>query len=44
MKNTCNICGYENPKDNFNCEQDDCGAPLDISIEINSDGLPELNY
>ena len=43
MKNICNICGYDNPIDNFICEEDDCGAPMDVYITINSDGLPELN-
>lgn len=44
MENICNICGYKNPEDNFICEQDDCGVPMDILIELNSDGLPELKY
>lgn len=38
----CNICGYENPKDNFNCEAEDCGASLDLKITYNKWGLPEL--
>lgn len=42
MNNVCNICGYKNPKDNFICEQSDCGAPLDIAIQINNEGLPDI--
>jgi hypothetical protein len=41
-KNICNFCGHNNPEDNFNCEGEDCGAPLDLSIEINDFGLPEI--
>lgn len=41
-KNICNFCGYDNPKDNFICEGKECGVPLDLSIEINDFGLPEI--
>tara|TARA_R110000823_G_scaffold75709_3_gene173159 strand:+ start:198 stop:359 length:162 start_codon:yes stop_codon:yes gene_type:complete len=37
------MCGYENHKDNFNCEGEDCGIPLDLTITTNSFGLPEIN-
>ena len=42
-KNKCNMCGHNNPKDNFRCEAEDCGAPLDLEITINDWGLPEIN-
>tara|TARA_R110000796_G_scaffold3821_2_gene14663 strand:+ start:516 stop:674 length:159 start_codon:yes stop_codon:yes gene_type:complete len=44
QKNICGICGQENPEDNFICEQEDCGAPMDLSIEYLSDwnGLPTI--
>ena len=29
-KNKCNMCGHNNPKDNFRCEAEDCGVPLDL--------------
>lgn len=38
----CEMCGYENHIDNFKCEGYDCGIPLDLTIEINSFGLPEI--
>jgi len=41
--NICNICGHDNPKDNFICEHSDCGAPMDLNITINEDGLPEIS-
>lgn len=41
--NECNLCGHKNPKDNFICEAEDCGAPLDLEITINDWGLPEIN-
>jgi len=41
--NKCNICGNNNPKNNFICENLDCGAPMDLKISINEDGLPEIN-
>ena len=41
--NKCNMCGHNNPKDNFICEAKDCGAPLDLQITINDWGLPEIN-
>ena len=25
-ENKCNMCGHNNPKDNFRCEAEDCGA------------------
>jgi|TARA_R110000824_G_scaffold174499_1_gene352690 hypothetical protein len=43
MTNKCEMCGYENHKDNFNCEGEDCGIPLDLTITTNSFGLPEIN-
>lgn len=42
MKNLCNICGYDNPKDNFICESEDCGAPMDLIIDIDENGLPNI--
>jgi hypothetical protein len=42
MKNKCNICGTKNHQDNFNCSNVECGAPLDLVIETNSFGLPEI--
>lgn len=39
MKNTCDLCGTENPEDNFICP---CGFPLDLKIETNEFGLPEI--
>ena len=41
--NKCNMCGHNNPKDNFRCEAEECGAPLDLKITINDWGLPEIN-
>ena len=41
-ENKCNMCGHNNPKDNFRCEADDCGVPLDLEININEWGLPEI--
>jgi len=38
----CNFCNYKNPEDNFGC--DNCGAPLDLSIETNAFGLPDITY
>lgn len=40
--NKCNMCGYNNPEDNFICENLDCGFPMDLDIIINEDGLPEI--
>lgn len=42
MKIKCNLCGYENPKDNFRCEKEDCGFPLDLQITYKND-LPYIN-
>ena len=42
-ENKCNMCGHNNPKDNFRCEAEDCGVPLDLEITINDWGLPEIN-
>jgi|AntAceMinimDraft_18_1070375.scaffolds.fasta_scaffold224339_4 hypothetical protein len=42
MKNTCNMCGHDNPTDNFRCENDECGCPLDLEIVYNQFGLPEI--
>lgn len=39
MTNICNLCGHDNDKDNFIC---DCGFPLDLEININDSGLPEI--
>lgn len=43
-ENICGFCGRENPEDNFNCEHEDCGAPMDLTIEYLSDwsGLPTI--
>ena len=41
--NKCKLCGYNNPKDNFRCEGEDCGVPLDLEITTNDLGLPEIN-
>ena len=38
----CSFCNYQNPKDNFGCNN--CGAPLDLCIESNSSGLPDITY
>ena len=38
----CSFCNYQNPKDNFGCNN--CGAPLDLSINTNFFGLPEITY
>ena len=40
VQNICDFCGHNNPEDNFNCEADDCGAPLDLSIDLNEMNLP----
>ena len=40
--NTCNFCGYENHIDNFKCEGEDCGVPLDLELTYNEWGLPDL--
>jgi len=42
MKNKCSVCGQDNPKDNFICDNPDCGVPLDLRIERNEFGLPEI--
>ena len=39
MENTCNLCGHNNEEDNFICV---CEFPLDLSIETNDLGLPEI--
>ena len=39
----CEMCGYKNHEDNFKCEGEDCGIPLDLIITNNSFGLPEIN-
>jgi len=36
------MCGYKNHEDNFKCEGEDCGIPLDLTITCNSFGLPEI--
>ena len=36
------MCGHENHEDNFKCEGEDCGIPLDLTITCNSFGLPEI--
>tara|TARA_R110000765_G_scaffold140545_1_gene241118 strand:+ start:1703 stop:1843 length:141 start_codon:yes stop_codon:yes gene_type:complete len=41
-QNICSICNYNNPINNFICEAEDCGAPMDISIEIDKNGLPNI--
>ena len=38
----CEMCGYKNHEDNFKCEGEDCGIPLDLVITNNSFGLPEI--
>ena len=38
----CEMCNYENHIDNFCCEGEDCGIPLDLEITENSFGLPEI--
>jgi len=45
-KNICGFCGRENPDDNFNCEHEDCGAPMDLTIEYLSkwEGLPTITH
>ncbi len=42
MNNKCNICNHVNHINNFICEGIDCGAPLDLEIKINNDGLPDI--
>lgn len=39
--NPCGICGKDNPRDNFGCYN--CGAPLDLEINTNEFGLPEID-
>jgi|TARA_R110002096_G_scaffold30185_2_gene90222 hypothetical protein len=41
--NKCNNCGYDNPKDNFICEGEDCGIPMNLNIEFDEYGLPNIN-
>lgn len=45
MKNTikCQLCEHENHIDNFLCNGEDCGIPLDLIITYSTDGLPEIN-
>tara|TARA_R110002020_G_scaffold155810_2_gene337141 strand:- start:3273 stop:3515 length:243 start_codon:yes stop_codon:yes gene_type:complete len=43
MSFPCNLCGHENHIDNFKCEGEDCGIPLDLELSYNKWGLPELN-
>lgn len=39
----CKICDYLNHEDNFKCEGDDCGIPLDLDIEYKTyNGLPNI--
>ncbi len=40
MENKCTFCGHKNPEDNFICEGDDCGAPLDLHLSFDDFGLP----
>jgi hypothetical protein len=40
--NICDFCGYENHIDNFKCEGEDCGVPLDLELSYNEWGLPDL--
>lgn len=39
--NPCGICGEDNPAHNFGC--DHCGAPLDLELGTDLDGLPVIN-
>lgn len=39
--NICNLCNETNDKDNFLCSN--CGFYLDMTIDINESGLPEIN-
>ena len=43
-KNICQNCGHDNPVDNFICENIDCGIPMDITININDIGLPDIEF
>ena len=38
----CEMCGHENHEYNFKCEGYDCGIPLDLTIQINLFGLPDI--
>ena len=40
--NTCGFCGHKNPIDNFRCEGEDCGVPLDLELTYNKWGLPDI--
>ena len=40
--NICNLCHEENERDNFLCAY--CGFHLDMKIDINDFGLPEINW
>ena len=39
--NICSLCHEENERDNFLCAY--CGFHLDMKIDINDFGLPEIN-
>ena len=38
----CELCGHDNHIDNFKCEAEDCGVPLDLELTYNQWGLPKL--
>jgi hypothetical protein len=40
INNICNLCNEDNDKDNFLCSN--CGFYLDMTIDINEAGLPEI--
>jgi hypothetical protein len=41
INNICSLCNEENEIDNFLCSY--CGFHLDMTIDINEAGLPEIN-
>lgn len=42
MEKICSFCGRHNHPDNFKCEGEYCGAPLDLEITFNEWGLPDI--
>ena len=40
--NVCSNCGHDNPLDNFICEGIECGIPMDITIDKDINGLPNI--
>lgn len=40
--NVCSNCGHENPLNNFICEGIECGIPMDLIIDKDINGLPNI--